>query len=610
MAFKQLREPNGETAIVINGFEAGVADSPEEGIAFMRNVNLVTVPGESAVNFATSAINVPPTGISGNSCTFTGATDIVTWTPTGTLYTGCAVTFGSSTGGVTSGTIYWITVLSSSTFKVYTSINRGPSTLVDLTDASNTFSVITFGTPSRKALDYSGGNVFLLDTAGRAWWINASGNLTFLGNTTLTNAHGNGICVFGNNNTGNTGFLFIFRDTSVDYLPLTELTANNAPGWVYAWNAYGLTDNAATGHSHDALVLSANGGMHFCNSLFIGRVLPTAGVTFDPTSSSTYTTTLAAPAAGLPQTDGAVCLAELNGQVLVGGIQNKVWVWDGLAAFYNSYIQLSEIYVTRMVTTNASTYIFAGNRGRIYITNGANAQLFKKVPDHIITIFSSTNGADPYFTWLDAMFWKNQIYFSFLVAKNDGTSITNMGGLWALDMSMNIMGTSTPVALRMTNVLSPGAAAYPYVIAPNIRTTTPAGAGLYVAWVQTLTSATGVDVSASTPYTDFTGSIGGEIYTDLIPTGTLKMPQTFNQVEWKLSQELVSGEAVRVSIRQSFSQAWTVLGSTTTSGLLSDTYPIDVQYGIANGQWVELYVELQSTASSPSLVRLKELRIR
>ncbi len=579
--------------------EQGIADAPEQGTAFMRNINLVSIPGEACVNYATSAINVPPATLSpGISCTMQAAGDTITWANSATLYTGVAITFGSSTGGVTAGTVYWISNVSGATFKVYTNINHDQ--LVDVTsDVSNTFTIITFGQPTYKTLDYIGtatspNNVFILDLNGRAWWVNLSGNLVFLGNTTLTSTHGNGICAYG-------AFLYVFRDANIDYMTIDSITNSSAPAWTYGWQSV-TSPSASANYSHYAIAAQDN-GMYFCNNQTVGSVLAKSGqTTVDPSNAATYTYNTSALL--LPSVDRTTCLAELGTLLMVGAIQNKVYPWDRISTSYNYPIVLAENYTTRMVTTNSTTYIFAGNRGRIYQTNGSNVQLFKKIPDHIIGFFASSGGLDPYYSWLDATYWKNQIYFSFLTYKNDGTQITNIGGLWAVDISMPAVGQSTPVALRMTNTMAGGASLYPYVIAPNIRSTTPAGAGLYLPWSSQTITSYGVDVTSSTPYIS-TSAIFGEIYTDLLPTGVNIGKKTFNQLEFKLAEQMVSGEMVRISVRQSYSDSWTVMG-TTTDAVLSDVYPMPVQ----NGEWIEFYVELQSTSTTPSLVRLKQLRLR
>lgn len=600
MSYRIEKEENGTKAIVFEGFEDGIADAPEKGLSFIRNANIVSIPGEACVNFAMAGISIPPSSVSGTSCTLTTATQLITFTGNVSLFSDCAVIFGSSAGGVTAGVVYWIanvTNAATSSFKVYTDI--GHTQVVAITDTSNTFSVVAFGIPAQRALDYINGNMFILDTSGRAWWINASNQLTYLANTTLTNTHGNGLCVLGGTAAV---YLFVFRDSAVDYLPLTFLTSTSTPVWQYGWNGYSLSSSAASNYSHYAFVSNQNGGMHFCNDRFVGRVLPIG--TFDPGTPSTYVTTLTAPSGGLPNTDSSTCLADLGNSILVGGIQNKVYPWDGISTFFSSPIILGENYTTRIVSSNSTAYVFAGNRGRIYLTNGANVGVFKKIPDHIVSFFSSSNTIEPYYSWLDAMYWKSQLYFSFSATKNDGTVITNIGGIWALDLSSSSSQSSTMVGLRMTNVLAAGAAAFPYVLIPNIRTTTPAGAGIYAAFLNAFTSATGVEVTQSTPYAAL-GS-GVDIYTDLAPTGNNLTQKTFSQIEFKLAQPLVSGESVRISMRQDFSESFTIVGTTTLVGALSDVYDIGVQ----RGQWIQLYIETCSTASTPSFTRLKEARIR
>lgn len=585
---------NGD--LVIDGFENGIADAPERGIAFMRNLNLVSAPGEANVNYKTAAINFPSNSAQTGTATFTAATDVVDFGGGVILYTGQCVTFTSTTGGVTAGTLYWLSNVSGTTAKIYTDI--GHSQLVNLTaDTTNGFSTIPFGKPTWGALDILRNNEFILDDAGRAWWVNSSGNLTFIGNTTLTSAHGNGICVLGD-------YLFVFRDAAMDYLPITYLTSTSAPSWTYGWNSYVLSASSVTGYSHHAINTQDN-GMYFCNDQNIQSILIKGGSTFDPATASTYTSSLASSngyALLLPSVDRSTCLAELGTNILVGGIQNKVYPWNRVATSYNYPLILAENHTVRMVTTNSTTFIFAGNRGRIYMTNGSNIQLFKKVPDHIVQIFGTTNGTDPYFTWKDAIYWKSQIYFSFEAATNAGTVITNLGGIWAIDISLNDLQIITATCLRMVNTLSQ-ATYIPSVLLPNIRTATPAGAGIYAGYYNTLTTGYGVEVTQTTPYVDT--DIGGEIYSDLIPTGIFTKPRSFEQVEFKLAKEMVSGESVRMSVRQSNSQSWTVLG-TTTSGVLSNIEPFATQ----DSQWIQVYIELFSTATTPSFVPLKEIRLR
>jgi hypothetical protein len=73
----------------------------------------------------------------------------------------------------------------------------------------------------------------------------------------------------------------------------------------------------------------------------------------------------------------------LGNQILIGGKFNAIYVWDRLKFYYDYRIYLPETFVTKLLTINTTVYIFSGNRGRIYQTNGSQASLYKKIPDHL-----------------------------------------------------------------------------------------------------------------------------------------------------------------------------------------------------------------------------------
>lgn len=565
--------------LVINGWADGIADSAEMGISRMQGMNIITRPNEACVNFATTPVSIPPISVIGASATFNAATDTVTWSVSDPIYNGTAIVFGSSSGGVTAGITYWAGNVSGSTFKVYNAINASdPSNLVDLTaNTSNTFSTQVFALATQYTLDYVNNYVFLIDNAGKAWWINASGNLIFLGNDTRANAHGNGICVY-------NGFIFVFRDTIIDYLPVDAVTntSSTASQWAYAWQT-GLASNLI----HQAISAQDN-AMYFCCNTTVGSVLTNAGSSFDPTSSGSYSYNTSA--LQLPATDRATYIAELGTNLLIGGIINRVYPWDRLSTSFQYPIILAENYTSKIVSTNSNSYIFAGNRGRIYITNGSNVEVYKKIPDSI------TNFPDPYFTWGGAIYWKNQLYFTLQATANNGTSTAAINGLYAIDVTSN--------AFRNTNlIISSTLAGSTPVIIPNIRSTTPAGAGIYMCYTNTGQTVFGIDVTATTPYT----SVGQAfIDTDLIPVGTFLRKKTYKQIEFKLAAALVAGESIQISARASLSDLFVLVGSTNTVGAISDVYTVNFE----KFQWLQLRIEPVSTASSPSYVRLTEVRVR
>src|SRR6185436_20752214 len=132
-------------------------------------------------------------------------------------------------------------------------------------------------------------------------------------------------------------------------------------------------------------------------------------------------------------------------------------------------------------------------RGRIYITNGTNAQFYRKLPDHLSGV------VEPYYVWGGACSNKNQLYFSAQVTDNSGSATSTMGGLWAIDLDNK--------AIRLSNQLSYGTyAGYSTAMIPNFSSTA-AGTGLFMGW-DSGASTYGIDTTLTTPYT------GSQAYID------------------------------------------------------------------------------------------------
>lgn len=590
-----------DNSIVINGFENGIADSPYEGISDIRNINLISIPQEASVNFSTSKIS-PPTAITGTIASVNATTDIITFTGGTNLESNMAVVFaGSLPTGLVAGTVYWIEILSPTTMRVYSNISL--NTLIDLTTttAGGTFTTQTMNIPKYFTYNPIQGYYYMVDAIGQVW-TNASqftGTGTnhyfiYAGNSGGSGAkNGNGLVLY----MGSDGaqWLFTFRNSCIDYTRAEEGLLNNT-SWVYGWNpvtggsaAYTtLKTGTNINNPHEAIVAPDN-KVYFTDSNWIDRFYQASPTTaFDPTNTTTYVWDQTQV---LPFTDLAQCLAPLGNSILVGGRVNVVYPWDTFDPLPSYPILVAESNIVKMVTVNTNTFLFVGNRGRIYITNGSQAQLYKKIPDHI------SGTVEPYYTWGGATSNKNQLYFSASVTTNAGVANNNYGGLWAIDLDTK--------ALRLTNKLSYNTyAGYATAIIPNFAST-PAGTGLYIGWNDGA-SGYGIDTTISTPYT------GGEsiIVSDLIPVGTFDKPTDYERIEYKLSRPLVSGESVSIYARLIFDTSDTGFGTAILTDSTAGNYSSSAPINFKNAQWLQLEAILVSTASSPSYVRLTEFRIK
>lgn len=599
----QVEKSTGD--IIISGFQNGIGDDPYSGFTDMRNVNITSVPGEAAVEFATQSVTqLALSGIvssaSGSTLTFSGAVGIAN---------NMGIVFSASTlSGATVGILYLVGAVSGSTFKIYS--DYGLSTQVSISGSgTGTFAVLTPALPKHFAKD-AVGNYWMVDASGYVWsntvTIGANNNWTPLGNIPNNNSNGNGLLFY--QGTSTHGYLFFLSNGSIDYIQVTAPYTvvyqwNFLTGTTGSWSAtpsQTLKTASGTANSHEALV-PPDGKAYFCDANYIDRFFQTSPSSpFDPTSTATYTpdqTPL------LPYNDIANCLTFLGTNLLVGGLLNCIYPWDRVSNQFNYPLLLAENVVSKMVTVNTNTFAFVGNRGRIYITNGTQAQLYKKIPDHI------SGTVEPYFQWGGACFNKNQLIFSALAKTNANGSITAYGGVWAVDLDTK--------AIRLLQKLSYGTyAGYasaivsqtPTPISGTLQNITPQGTGLYIGWSDGVTG-TGIDQTVTAPYT------GGQsiIVSDMIPVGTLFEPTTSQQFEFKLNTPLLANETVELQIASSFSDyvnnTFTSLGTTSGSAsatVISGLFPnkLDPQ------QWMLFKVILTGKSSNPSYNRLTQFRIK
>ncbi len=324
-------------------------------------------------------------------------------------------------------------------------------------------------------------------------------------------------------------------------------------------------------------------GTELYRQLTVGSIIHNAGTTFDPSDAASYTYN--GSSLLLPSFDRATCLAQLGVTLLVGGILTFIYPWNRISTSFNYPLVVAEAYTRCIVSTNSNAYIFAGQRGRIYITNGSNVDLFKKFPE------SLSGTVDPYYNWGWAIYWKNQLFFTLSCITNAGVTVSNFAGVWAIDLASE--------ALRLTNSLSYGTYAGTVPSLVNMGGINPTGDSIFALWNN---SGGGIDYTTSSPYT------GDQcvIDFDLIPIGTFLNPNTFGNLEFKLGRPLVSGESVSLYQRQDLADTFDLVFTTSEVGAISGLDSINWE----NVQWVQIRIILRSTASSPSYVPLREVRIR
>lgn len=646
-------DSNGD--LIIGGFQAGIGDSPYSGLSDARSVNLVSVPGEASVNFATS--NTASGAVTGSVTSV--AANVLTATIVGTMENYIAIYFTSvgSYSGISLSTPYWVGNLSGSTFKIYSDYNQ---TSVVTVTGSGTAAFIAYQVnikPSYVTGGASGGatglngiqyfdqptnvndNVqanyftFGVDGFGQVWsnmkvtgthsfWTYTGNYITDgtggVGDAGVSNASGNGLVYWrvsdnaGSTSTKKVDYLFVFRNSQIDYFIVQNNNSLPNGVWNYGWNPSNgtnggvnspyLTVSPASNQSH-ASIVGPDNRVYFCDGNNIGKFFQTAaGTLFVPGTPSTYTQFAVAGSEFniLPANDVAQCIAPLGTGYLIGGQGKVVYQWDSTSNLASGYIPVAEPYISKIVTVNVNAYIFAGNRGRIYITNGSQADLWKKIPDHL------SGSVEPRFTWGGATGTRNQLYFSFMVTDNSGNTITTMGGLWAIDLNSGIA--------RITNQLSYGTyAGYANAIIGKVynpvNATVPTENTLFIGWYNGV-SLSGIDQPSTNPYTNG----ASWVTSDMIPIGTAIKPTTPTQIEYKLSRPLVAGESVQINVGKYFDPSYSnfsncKFNTASTSTAVGKIADITDGFPIQEFQWLVVQGIITSTNTTPSYVRITEMRV-
>lgn len=451
---------------------------------------------------------------------------------------------------------------------------------------TSTMGTGTFNTPIHKAINQTSGVAtayFVLDTASQVWKATTyNGSWSFLntGNvTTGATATNQGLAYW-------KGFLFKFRNDKIDYL---------STGTLGDWTTGAGWKTIVGSVPHFALV-SQDDALYFCNGSGIGSILEVAGKVFDPTDASTYTfagASVADNALKLPFYETAQSIAEQGTNLLIGGSLNAIYPWDRLSTSFNYPIFIGDSFIDKMVTVNTNVYIFPGgtmSRGRIYVTNGSQVNLFYKIPDYI------SGEQDPYFTWGDVIYHRNNLIFGFFILKNGGGYIAfdNPGmtrQVWAIDLFTTafrgISKMDTGTAIGRANVLF-----------PSLQTSPGMG---FIVGVEDSGAATAARIQ-------YSGTAVGtglfNVFTDIVPVGTLFQKKTYSQVEIKLRSPLETGEDITV-LPIVDGVVGTQLPTTNTVGAFSDVYTVNFE----KAQWLQFWI--QGTGASPtSGVRLYQLIVR
>lgn len=606
MAYRYEKQADGKSDLIIDGFEKGIADSPYQGIANLRNVNIKYYPGVAYANYKRQAATlsggtmkapqfscVGDTGIkyiidgdgqvwkqaSSNSSTFnllgsaptTGASGqgIAFWQNYLIVFRTNFIDFcgdGTGDGGVTSSN--WNTNTTNTPLGNIT--NMVFTATVNAADTQATISTYTDAGGNSRSTTWFGfsGTYQLLTSAGEkinARFVNGSGTVTF-----------------------------------------------NTPAQVGGTSS-GNHVNVLTGVKHMSIVSRNDGYLYFCNGSIVSALQ--VPIAWAQTGGKFNVGTIASfnflyDALAFPATETANWLDELGSNLVIAGNFN-LYQWDRLSTSYQTPVPIPE-QIFKIINSLNNIYIFAGYKGNIYLSNGYSISPFKKIPDYIannsaISVNDKLAPIDPQWQWGGVMSHRLRLYFQAL-AFDSATGNQLLAGIFSVGLvNGNGITLEQPGSLVMENQNSFGL----------VSITTSSGGILidnsilasqydsyYSAWSNGILNAGGIDFNDTTLYSNNEMLIE----TDLVAVGTSLVQKTFSQAEFKLDQALQSGDSISLYARKSLADPYTLLGTATTSPVLSFASP----FSIEKLQWLQLMATMScnATATSSSFTRLREIRIR
>ena len=377
-------------------FDEGIGQSSLSSFSDMMGVDIEDNPGSVSSNFKFNRVIET---ITNKTVTFNDTTSKVTLDSGSILYRGTFIgtpvvfsTTGALPIGITAGTVYYVSSLSSPTgasFQISDTLKKAldGSAFTALGGAGTGTHTMTIITPS----DITGytkngdGKLFVLDSLQRVWF-NASDGVNsawylLSGNTGFGVGDGNGIIYY-------KGYILVFYSSGVDALKDIDSPSDTLEWDLNFCNSIiGISSSMANGGKGAVPFLSVNDdAVYFSNGLDSGyRVgMIEGGSSFDPSSSTTFSAV--ADVIKLPVKNGrgfATAIKELNELLIIGTYSDEIYFWDKKSPSFTTHMQMPEIGVCSIETVGEFAYIFIENSGSIYVCNTSSFSPLLKLPDYI-----------------------------------------------------------------------------------------------------------------------------------------------------------------------------------------------------------------------------------
>lgn len=145
-------------------------------------------------------------------------------------------------------------------------------------------------------------------------------------------------------------------------------------------NISGITSN-----SHQMCIVGDDDVLYIVGGNNITSVTEVDGKTFDPADSSTFT--INTSALDLPEGVVATSVTKRLGELIIGTYDGSIYTWNKTSTSFNRPIHATESNVRALITINNTVYAQIGIYGNWYYFDGVRINLFKKMPQYIVSAF-------------------------------------------------------------------------------------------------------------------------------------------------------------------------------------------------------------------------------
>lgn len=304
------------------------------------------------------------------------------------------------------------------------------------------------------------------------------------------------------------------------------------------------------------LLMAQDGYMYFTNGNTIGRITNITG------GSGAVTITSSSNVLDLPPNIYAVTMAELGSNLLIGTQQgisysvrqnynfSAIYPWDRTSSSFRLPVYINENGINAMISHRNQVYFSAGDDGRIYVTDGTNYQLVKRLP--FTTIGSRYNPTS--FVYPNAMCINQKGSLMVGLSANYDSNAAVTTGIWEIALTQGYP-THLPFFSRDGNLGNVSNVRYGSVRALDANSLS-FGVQSGSAYELSTTSATAL----------WTG-YKAKWRTELFQVGTRRNRKSFNDIEFTLVKPLITNQSVRLAYRKNLKDTFTTIGTFTFADL-------------------------------------------